>query len=196
MSNLPYEPRNGDFAALIDSLEKETLQKLRQEQLNSIKEHQNHSQSMPESFISIKDAQTGKTSYSAASAKDQKLFNHGFEDAQKQINKRFTGSTSIPNTFSTTDRNPRAGARRTASTVQNAQSRVNQSAPKSRTNPVYVIAPLIIVMSSLVLILFWDELDAEFSAFLMTVIFIFIFALRQVVKGKANLSNTQSPNRR
>ena len=48
-----YQVHNGDYAALINKLDRIALQKIRDEALISLKEHQKHSSSAPESYASL-----------------------------------------------------------------------------------------------------------------------------------------------
>lgn len=48
-----YQVHNGDYAALINKLDRIALQKIREEALVSLKEHQKHSSSAPESYATL-----------------------------------------------------------------------------------------------------------------------------------------------
>ncbi len=60
-----YQVHNGDYAALINKLDRIALQKIRDEALISLKEHQKHSSSAPESYASLEHGNSSDSEITA-----------------------------------------------------------------------------------------------------------------------------------
>ncbi|MCR5536322.1 MAG: hypothetical protein K6F05_02805 [Succinivibrio sp.] len=159
-----YEPKNGDYALLIKQLDKLSLDDLMRDQQSTIREHERHSQQIPESFTSLQDIKAGKFSYVRAQELDRVNFKDTFAINQ-------------------------AKEQQLARLNQNA-ARLNAAAAASRPKPqravksdengnttFRTVASMLIVMMVITIVLFSDLLDEGFVFFLCAAIGIMLLAL-------------------
>ena len=158
-----YEPKNGDYASLIEDLDKAALDDLVKEQQASMREHQRHSQQVPESFASLQEIKEGKFSYAKAEELDRKTFKDNFAVKQKEA-QSFSEPLSVPPFTSSPHQ-----------TSQRPSAR--EGAKDSKSSGYRTVLTVFIAIIIAILFVFEDYMDEGLMFFLYAAMGIFVLAM-------------------
>lgn len=167
MSEPSYFPKDGDYASLIDELGQQQLREIEKQRLQSIAEHQKHSQQAPASYARLKPLHSDSLKmdtiqYQNAAEQDRQVFG---KNSASLKNSRITDNPKQ----STVKVNSQPFSGRTQPAAGTAGER------EGNMRTFRTISFFIILASSFVLSEF--DIDEDLTVFLVVIIIFFLIAV-------------------
>lgn len=169
MSEPSYFPKDGDFASLIDQLGQQQLREIEKQRLQSLVEHQKHSQQAPASYARLKPlhADTVKTD------------NIKYQNAVEQDRQHFaqTYAPSTPNSAINTNIQSQTNSKLRSQVFSGTQSAAQKSEKEHEGNMRTFRTIALFIILTCVFVLSEFELEDDFMVFLVCIIIFFLVAV-------------------